>query len=91
MVLHALQQCRAAVALGAGRGTGSAGGGAVEVPFEVLVDAARRAACVAALSVTKKGTQSSYAARSSLPPALFQAAPWGEAEVEAFEAWARAQ
>jgi ribokinase len=58
-----------------------------DVPFDILVDAARRAACVAALSVTKKGTQQSYAARRALPPSLFADAPWGEGSAAEFAAW----
>ena len=60
-------------------------------PFEVLVDAAHRAVCVAALSVTKKGTQQSYSARAALTPALFERRAWGAADVAAFEAWAASQ
>ena len=41
--------------------------------WDLLVGAAKRAVFVASLSVTKKGTQSSYARRDELPVELFQA------------------
>jgi ribokinase len=41
--------------------------------WDLLVGAAKRAVFVASLSVTKKGTQSSYARRDELPIELFQA------------------
>ena len=41
--------------------------------WDLLVGAAKRAVFVASLSVTKKGTQSSYARRDELPLELFQA------------------
>ena len=59
-----------ASAEGGGEGTAS-GGAAVPVPFDVLVEAARRAVYVAAQTVTKKGTQSSYARREDLLQDLF--------------------
>jgi ribokinase len=71
---------------GGGSGGGGGGGAAVDVPFDILVDAAHRAVCVATLSVTKKGTQSSYARRADLPPELFDAAQWDDARVATFEA-----
>ena len=46
------------------------------VDFDALVEAARRAAVVAALSVTRKGTQSSYAPRGDLPQELFVWEGW---------------
>ena len=78
-------------ARGAGGGAGSAAA-AVQVDFDTLVDAAQRAVCVAALSVTKKGTQRSYARRADLPGTLFDSSRvWGEADVAEFEAWAQQQ
>jgi hypothetical protein len=44
-----------------------------------LVSAARRAAFVAADSVRRKGTQSSYPSRADLPAALFDTSTDGEA------------
>lgn len=57
-------------------GGGSAGGvvqssKARAVDGEALLEATRRAVYVAALSVTRKGTQSSYTRRVDLPPVLF--------------------
>ena len=42
-----------------------------EIVFPLLVEAARRACFVAAVSVTRAGTQSSYPMRGELPAALF--------------------
>jgi ribokinase len=61
--------------------SGPAGSGAVDK--KLLVEAVRRATFVAADTVTKKGTQSSYARRSELPSALFL----GPSDA-AFAAWA---
>lgn len=64
---------------GTSSGSSSSGGSAVNKG--VLVEAVRRAAFVAADSVTKKGTQLSYAARAALPQQLFlQATEPGFAE-----------
>jgi ribokinase len=46
-------------------------GAAAEIEWPLLVEAARRACFVAAVSVTRRGTQSSYPTRSELPAALF--------------------
>jgi ribokinase len=63
----------AGAATSGGGGDGDALGEcrAVAVPFDVLVEAARRAVYVAAQTVTKKGTQSSYARRADLSQDLF--------------------
>jgi ribokinase len=60
-------------------GSGGGGGGARvreedgrhALDYEALVEATRRAVVVAALSVTRKGAQTSYAPRAELPQALF--------------------
>jgi ribokinase len=53
---------------------GGAGGSAPDAArrFACFVEAARRAAYVAAASVTRKGAQASYFARDELPAALFE-------------------
>jgi len=59
----------------AGAPAGGGEGGApraAPVDWRCLVEAARRAAYVAAVSVTRRGAQASYAARSDLPAALFE-------------------
>ena len=52
---------------------GEGGDGTHAINSTLLVEAVRRAAYYAADSVTKRGTQRSYAARGSLPDALFDA------------------
>lgn len=44
----------------------------VEMPDLPIVEAVRRSAAIAAKSVTRKGTQSSYFRRDELEPELFQ-------------------
>ncbi len=46
-----------------------------------LMEATRRANVIAALSVTRKGTQSSYLPRAELPPALFNGIPDGRSKL----------
>ena len=53
-----------------------AAAGAPPTDFDALLLATRRAAVYAADSVTKAGTQSSYATAADLPPALFTDPAW---------------
>ncbi len=54
---------------------------AATVDRPTLVEAMRRASFVASISVTRKGTQTSFPDRASLPPALFELpVPGGSAD-----------
>ena len=48
------------------------GGASTGIDGATLVEAAWRASVVAGVSVTRKGTQRSYATRAELPPHLFE-------------------
>ena len=54
------------------RSSGGGEGARHALDYEALVEATRRAVVVAAFSVTRKGTQSSYSPRADLPQALFE-------------------
>lgn len=69
--------------LSGARGAAVAADGSGGIEWPLLVEAARRACYVAAVSVTRRGTQSSYPARAELPAALFDFAGAGAAEIPA--------
>jgi sugar/nucleoside kinase (ribokinase family) len=78
-----LQQAPVPVPVPAAAAPAPAAGQAAQVHWHILVEAARRAVFVAACSVTRKGTQSSYFKRAELPPALFDFASGKPAELPA--------
>lgn len=66
-------------------GASSSPGSPFQPSLEMLLEAASRASYVAAHSVTKEGTQSSYPAKDELPAVLFDVAARGAATTAAQE------